>query len=152
MKRLILFLCVFAPLIETIAAEPSKPNVLLLMVDDLNSWLLGETNRYAGKVIAPIVIQSGLIGILGRATRVALAERERLSVEPSLAQPDNLHPTAMVQLLATLDIINKELVRGIVVSPSLGDKVYSAPPGLLKWVASVATAKKTDDKVKFDLG
>jgi arylsulfatase A-like enzyme len=28
-------------------------NVLLLVVDDLNSWLLGDTNRYAGKVVAP---------------------------------------------------------------------------------------------------
>lgn len=36
-------------------AEPGpKPmNVLFLVSDDLNSWLLGDTNRYAGKVVAP---------------------------------------------------------------------------------------------------
>ncbi|MBC8217975.1 MAG: sulfatase-like hydrolase/transferase, partial [Planctomycetes bacterium] len=28
-------------------------NVLFLVVDDLNTWLLGDTNRYAGKVVAP---------------------------------------------------------------------------------------------------
>ncbi len=28
-------------------------NVLFLVSDDLNSWLLGDTNRYAGKVVAP---------------------------------------------------------------------------------------------------
>jgi arylsulfatase A-like enzyme len=28
-------------------------NVLFLVVDDLNSWLLGDTHRYAGKVVAP---------------------------------------------------------------------------------------------------
>lgn len=35
-------------------AEQQKPmNVLFLVSDDLNSWLLGDTNRYAGMVIAP---------------------------------------------------------------------------------------------------
>jgi arylsulfatase A-like enzyme len=55
MKPLLAFfclLCAFVPLRESHAAS-DKPNVLLLMVDDLNSWLLGDTNRYAGKVIAP---------------------------------------------------------------------------------------------------
>lgn len=34
--------------------EPEKRmNVLMLVADDLNSWLLGDENRYAGKVIAP---------------------------------------------------------------------------------------------------
>lgn len=28
-------------------------NVLLIVADDMNSWLLGDPNRYAGKVIAP---------------------------------------------------------------------------------------------------
>lgn len=49
---LLLLLCVLSPLRESHAAS-DKPNVLLLMVDDLNSWLLGDTNRYAGRVIAP---------------------------------------------------------------------------------------------------
>lgn len=32
----------------------SKPmNVLFLISDDLNSWLLEDTNRYTGKVVAP---------------------------------------------------------------------------------------------------
>ena len=30
-----------------------RKNVLFLVSDDLNSWLLGDTTRYAGKVIAP---------------------------------------------------------------------------------------------------
>ncbi len=28
-------------------------NVLFLVADDLNSWMLEDANRYAGKVIAP---------------------------------------------------------------------------------------------------
>ena len=35
------------------ASNPDKPkNVLFLVSDDLNSWLLGDTNHYAGKVVA----------------------------------------------------------------------------------------------------
>ena len=40
---------------ETCAASPpEKPmNVLFLVADDLNSWLLEDAERYAGKVVAP---------------------------------------------------------------------------------------------------
>ena len=31
----------------------NRPNVLFLIADDLNSWLLEDANRYAGKVVAP---------------------------------------------------------------------------------------------------
>ncbi len=37
------------------AARKDRMNVLFLVADDLNSWLLGDTNRYAGKVVAPNV-------------------------------------------------------------------------------------------------
>ncbi|MBL9117137.1 MAG: ATP-binding protein [Verrucomicrobiaceae bacterium] len=105
-----------------------------------------------GQVGEFVVIQSGLSGILGRVTRVALAEKERLSVEPSLAQPDNLHPTALVQMLATLDIGRQVVVRGIATCPGLGDKVFSAPPSLLRWVAGNATGSDASDDLNLDLG
>ena len=105
-----------------------------------------------GQVGEFVVIQSGLSGILGRVTRVALAEKERLSVEPSLAQPDKLHPTALVQMLATLDIGKQALVRGIATCPGLGDKVFSAPPSLLKWVAGNATGSDAGDALSLGLG
>ena len=35
------------------AKSEQQMNVLFLASDDLNSWLLGDTNRYAGKVVAP---------------------------------------------------------------------------------------------------
>lgn len=34
-------------------AQGDRMNVLFLVADDLNSWLLGDEDRYAGKVIAP---------------------------------------------------------------------------------------------------
>ncbi|MCK5172058.1 MAG: sulfatase-like hydrolase/transferase, partial [Planctomycetes bacterium] len=39
-------------------------NVLFLVVDDLNSWLLGDTNRYAGKVVAPNIRRLADSGVI----------------------------------------------------------------------------------------
>lgn len=105
-----------------------------------------------GQVGEFVVIQSGLNGILGRVTRVSLAEKERLAVEPSLSQSENLHPTALVQLLATLDLNKRALVRGLATYPTLGEKVFSAPPSLLKWVARTATGSDANDVINLELG
>lgn len=39
-------------------------NVLFLAVDDLNTWLLGDENRYTGKVVAPNIRQLAESGVL----------------------------------------------------------------------------------------
>ncbi|MEM6688085.1 MAG: sulfatase [Planctomycetota bacterium] len=41
-----------------------KPNVLLLIVDDLNTWLLEDPNRYAGRVVAPNIQRLAKQGVL----------------------------------------------------------------------------------------
>jgi arylsulfatase A-like enzyme len=47
------------------AAAREKPmNVLFLVVDDLNTWLLGDTNRYAGKVVAPNILRLADSGVV----------------------------------------------------------------------------------------
>ena len=33
--------------------KPQRMNVLLLIIDDLNTWLLHDANRYAGRVVTP---------------------------------------------------------------------------------------------------
>jgi choline-sulfatase len=45
------------------SASPRK-NVLFLVIDDLNTWLLGDTNRYAGKVVAPNIRRLAASGVL----------------------------------------------------------------------------------------
>lgn len=62
MSHLLLLLGVLLPLRESQAAE--KPNVLFLVADDLNSWLLGDTNRYAGKVVAPNIRRLAESGVV----------------------------------------------------------------------------------------
>jgi len=41
-----------------------KLNVLVLMIDDLNTWLLEDPNRYAGKVMAPNIRRLANSGVL----------------------------------------------------------------------------------------
>jgi arylsulfatase A-like enzyme len=51
MRRITLLAAIALPLFAMAAEKPM--NVLFLVADDLNSWLLGDTNRYSGKVVAP---------------------------------------------------------------------------------------------------
>jgi len=46
------------------AKEENRMNVLFLVVDDLNSWLLGDTSRYAGKVVAPNIQRLADSGVM----------------------------------------------------------------------------------------
>ncbi len=46
------------------APNPGRMNVLFLVVDDLNTWLLGDTNRYSGKVVAPSIRRLADSGVL----------------------------------------------------------------------------------------
>lgn len=58
-------LVIAPPTLSVCAAEPDKPmNVLLLIVDDLNTWLLEDPTRYAGKVVAPNIRQLASEGVL----------------------------------------------------------------------------------------
>jgi arylsulfatase A-like enzyme len=47
------------------AAAAKKPlNVLFLAIDDLNTWLLSDPNRYTGKVAAPNILKLATEGML----------------------------------------------------------------------------------------
>lgn len=54
------------------ADETERPmNVLFLVVDDLNTWLLGDANRYNGKVIAPNIRRLAESGVVFHHTYTA---------------------------------------------------------------------------------
>ena len=53
MKLLLLALLISLNAPAAQAAAFKKPNVLLLIIDDLNTWMLNKPGRYTGKVIAP---------------------------------------------------------------------------------------------------
>ncbi|MEM6655939.1 MAG: sulfatase-like hydrolase/transferase, partial [Planctomycetota bacterium] len=45
-------------------AATTRPNVLFLIIDDLNTWLLEDPTRYAGKVVAPNIQRLASEGVL----------------------------------------------------------------------------------------
>lgn len=49
---------------STATAAEKSPNVLLLICDDLNTWLLEDPDRYAGKVVAPNIKKLADGGVL----------------------------------------------------------------------------------------
>jgi choline-sulfatase len=55
-------LSVLAP--SHLLAAEKPPNVLLLIADDLNTWLLDDPDRYAGKVVAPNLKKLGESGVV----------------------------------------------------------------------------------------
>jgi len=64
-KLFILLLLLIFPFLTTAQTSDAKQpmNVLLLVSDDLNTWLLGNEARYAGKVVAPNLtklVESGI--------------------------------------------------------------------------------------------
>lgn len=69
MKKHLLLTSIFTAIVtlgitSTEAAEPDKPmNVLFLVADDLNSWLLEDADRYAGKVVAPNLRELAASGV-----------------------------------------------------------------------------------------
>jgi len=63
----LLIVALFTSPISTFGGEiprQERMNVLFLVSDDLNSWLLGDANRYAGKVVAPNIERLADSGVL----------------------------------------------------------------------------------------
>ena len=59
---------------------------------------------------------------------------------------------ALVQLLATLDLEQGKVVRGIATYPCLGDKVFAASASLLKWVTTESAGTEASNNITLDLG
>ena len=49
---------------EISAEPPGRPNILFLVIDDLNTWLLSDPTRYAGRVVAPNIQRLAGEGVL----------------------------------------------------------------------------------------
>ncbi len=52
------------PVLAANSSEQQPRNVLFLVADDLNSWMLGDPNRYSGNVVAPNLTKLAGSGVL----------------------------------------------------------------------------------------
>jgi DNA helicase HerA-like ATPase len=114
-------------------------------------WLHGDTLNH-GQVGDFVVIETGRVGVFGRITEVRIAESERLKLDSGLKQ-EGVHPVGVVKLLATINPQEKRPRPGVSEYPKLGDRVFSAAPSLVDWVAaSSGGAESESASVNLMLG
>ena len=71
--RFLLLFVFAATMASRLDAADQQKNVLFLIVDDLNTWLLSDANRYTGKVVAPNIQRLAREGVLFRSAFSASA-------------------------------------------------------------------------------
>ncbi len=87
-----------------------------------------------GQVGEFVVIEGEEHAVLGRVIETRLPERERLSVEPMTKSETKPNPVGTVQLLTAIDLENGRALKGVPVSPRIGQHVFSAHPLIVKQV------------------
>lgn len=92
-----------------------------------------------GQVGEFVVIEGEMHAVLGRLVETRLPERDRLSVEPTREHDGSPNPVGVVQLLTAIDLETGHALRGIPVSPRIGQHVFSAHPLVVKQVVEAGT-------------
>lgn len=87
-----------------------------------------------GQVGEFVVIEGEEHAVLGRLVETRLPERDRLTVEPTRDHDATPNPVGVVQLLTAIDLETGHALRGVPVSPRIGQHVFSAHPLVVKQV------------------
>lgn len=95
-----------------------------------------------GQVGEFVVIEGEEHAVLGRVIETRLPERDRLTVEPTSNSEVAPNPLGVVQLLTAIDLESGRALKGVPVSPRIGQHVFSAHPLIVKQVVeSSSTAE-----------
>ena len=92
-----------------------------------------------GQVGEFVIIEGEEHAVLGRLIETRLPERDRLSVEPTHEHNERPNPIGVVQLLTAVNLESGLPLRGVPVSPRIGQHVFSAHPLLVKQVVEAGT-------------
>lgn len=92
-----------------------------------------------GQVGEFVIIEGEEHAVLGRLVECRLPERDRLSVEPMRERDELSNPVGVVQLLTAIDLTTGLALRGVPVSPRIGQHVFSAHPLIVKQVVEAGT-------------
>ncbi len=87
-----------------------------------------------GQVGEFVIIEGEEHAVLGRLIESRLPERDRLSVEPMREHDERPNPVGVVQLLTAINLTTGKALRGVPVSPRIGQHVFSAHPLIIKQV------------------
>ena len=97
-----------------------------------------------------VFIDCETIKLLGRIVEVRLPDHERLTVEPAMGERPETHPIGRIQLLASVDMRDQKLMRGLRVHPCIGDAIYQADIHVFGRLLS--NALNTDETITVDVG
>ncbi|MBV2161461.1 DUF853 family protein [Achromobacter denitrificans] len=92
-----------------------------------------------GQVGEFVIIEGEEHAVLGRLVETKLPERDRLTVEPTHERDERPNPIGIVQLLTAVDLETGVPVRGVPISPRIGQHVFSAHPLVVKQVVEAGT-------------
>lgn len=93
-----------------------------------------------GQVGEFVIIEGEEHAVLGRLVETRLPERDRLTVEPTRDLDANANPLGVVQLLTAINLETGNALRGVPVSPRIGQLVFSAHPLVVKQVIESGVA------------
>lgn len=91
------------------------------------------------------VIDCGELAVFGRVLNVVLPEKERYSLEQSAKEKTDYHPIGKIQLLTTIDLSGKKIIKGIPKYPKVGSFVYAAHPSYVKFIAETLDASTAQE-------
>lgn len=91
-----------------------------------------------GQVGEFVIIEGEEHAVLGRLIESRLPERDRLSVEPMRERDERPNPVGVVQLLTAVDLTTGLALRGVPISPRIGQHVFSAHPLIVKQVVEAS--------------
>jgi uncharacterized protein len=113
--------------------EPSQVRVNLPRAIKASADHHAGYELLCGQVGEFVVVETDEFALLGRIIEVRLPERERLTVErASEGQPEPANPIGIAALMTSLSLVSGRVVKGIPNHPSVGQRVFSAHPWLIK--------------------
>jgi hypothetical protein len=126
------------------SVRPATVEVNLPLASFPNSTHIAGYLLQRGQVGEFVVIEGEEHAVLGRLIETRLPERERLTVEPTHEGDDRPNPVGVVQLLTAIDLTNGLALRGVPLSPRIGQHVFSAHPLVIKQV--VESGRTPEDR------
>lgn len=116
------------------AVRPASVEVNLPFAPHPGSAHIAGYLLQRGQVGEFVIIEGEEHAVLGRLIETRLPERDRLTVEPTHEREHRPNPVGVVQLLTAIDLETGMPLRGVPVSPRIGQHVFSAHPLVVKQV------------------
>lgn len=123
--------------------RPASVDVNLPLAPGQGSTHVAGYPLQRGQVGEFVIIEGEEHAVLGRIVETRLPERERLTVEPTRERDTNPNPLGVVQLLTAIDLETGHALRGVPVSPRIGQHVFSAHPLIVKQVVESGATPDT---------